>query len=276
MPSLPRRFLNTEGIVVRTRNLGEADRIVILLTPDYGLLSCVARGGRKPKSKIGGQTDLLRHIAVSLNTGRSDLHIISQVETINAHLGLQTDLDRLTLASHMAEVSQHFSTEGAANPSLFAHLRNSLAHTDATDTPKLPLLRLWHDVQLLTVSGWEPELYHCVRTGTELTEGDHWWSAIEGGVVTQGYSELARQRTATATTLQDDPSLTSPLIPAHVNAIKLLRYIARIGPDWQTLAILRATAAQTDAAQTLITRLISAVAERGESRSAKVAREVRV
>ena len=273
MASLPRRFLNTEGIVVRTRNLGEADRIVILLTPDYGLISCVARGGRKPKSKIGGQTDLLRHIAVSLTASRSDLHIIGQVETMDAHLGLQTDLDRLTLASHMAEVSQHFSTEGAANPSLFAHLRDALSHTDATDAPKLPLLRLWYDVQLLTVSGWEPELYYCVRTGIELTEGDHWWSAIEGGVVTQGYTELVRQRAA-AVTLQDDPSLTSPLIPAPVNAIKLLRYIARIGSNWPTLSILRATPAQTDAAQTLITRLMSAVAERGESRSAKVAREV--
>ena len=271
----PRSF-NTEGIVVRTRNLGEADRIVILLTPDRGLVGCVARGARKPKSKVGGQTDLLRHVTASLRAGRSDLHIISQVETVNAYLNLQTDLDRLTLASHMAEVSQQFSTEGIENPELFAHLRQSLAHAESAEVTTLPLLRLWHDVVLLTVSGWEPELYDCVRTGTRLTEGDHWWSALEGGVVTQGFTELVQQRAArsSATQFHDDPTLSYPLIPAPVSAIKLLRYIARIGTDWHTLSALRASVPQTESAQVLITRLMSAVAERPESRSARVAREV--
>lgn len=269
----PRSF-NTEGIVVRTRNLGEADRIITLLTPDRGLVGCVARGARRPKSKVGGQTDLLRHVTVALRSGRSDLHIISQVETVNAFLGLQTDLDRLTLASHMAEVSQQFSTEGIANPELFAHLRQSLAHAESAELPQLPLLRLWHDVVLLTVSGWEPELYDCVRTGARLTEGDHWWSALEGGVVAQGYTELVQRRTASPTQFHDDPTLSYPLIPAPVSAIKLLRYIARIGTDWQTLSRLHSPASQTESAQSLITRLMSAVAERPESRSARVAREV--
>lgn len=278
----PRSF-NTEGIVVRTRNLGEADRIVTLLTPDRGLVGCVARGARRPKSKVGGQTDLLRHITASLRAGRSDLHIISQVETVNAFLNLQTDLDRMTLASHMAEVSQQFSTEGIANPELFAHLHQSLGHAESAPLDTLPLLRLWHDVVLLTVSGWEPELYDCVRTGARLTEGDHWWSALEGGVVTQGYTELVQQRAARSSTqpaatsttqFHDDPTLSYPLIPAPVSAIKLLRYIGRIGTDWHTLSRLRASVEQTESAQTLITRLMSAVAERPESRSARVAREV--
>ena len=277
MPQNARRSFNAEGIVVRTRNLGESDRIVILLTPNRGLIHCVARSARNTKSKIGGQTDLLRHITASINTGRSDLHIINQVETINAHLGLHTDLDRLTLASHMAETSEQFSTEGAANPALFNLLSESLTNTESTDTGKLQLLRLWHDVQLLSISGWEPELRNCVRTGIELTEGDHWWSATEGGVVAHNYADTTQQRRQSTTTqaTHDDPTLTAPLIQAPVAAIKLLRHISRPTTSWHRLSTLRASASQTDAAQRLITRLTEAVVDRRESRSARVGRAVR-
>ena len=272
------RTFNAEGIVVRTRNLGESDRIVILLTPNRGLVHCVARSARNTKSKIGGQTDLLRHITAGLRTGRSDLHIINQVETINAHLGLHTDLDRLTLASHMAETGEQFSTEGVANPDGFNLLRESLTHAESANRDKLPLLRLWHDVQLLTVSGWEPELHNCVRTGIELSEGDHWWSATEGGVVAQSYTDITSQQHSARTAApasHDDPTLTAPLTPAPVNALKLLRYITRPTTTWQRLSTLNTTTTQTNASQTLITRLTEAVLDTRESRSARVARAVR-
>jgi len=272
------RSFNAEGIVVRTRNLGEADRIVILLTPNRGLIHCVARSARNTKSKIGGQTDLLRHITASLRTGRSDLHIMNQVETVNAHLGLHTDLDSLTLASHMAETGEQFSTEGAANPDGFNLLRESLTYAESANHDKLPLLRLWHDLQLLTISGWEPELQNCVRTGIELTEGDHWWSPTEGGVVAQNYKQSTNQQhepTTISNATHDDPTRTAPLIPAPVNALKLLRHISRPTTTWQHLSTLRATTTQTETAQTLITRLTEAVLDRRESRSARVGRAVR-
>ena len=290
---MARRFFNAEGIVVRTRNLGESDRIVILLTPNRGLVHCVARSARNTNSKIGGQTDLLRHITAGINTGRSDLHIISQVETINAHLPIHTDLDRLTLASHMAESSELASTEGAANPALFHLLSESLTNAGTTAPDKLPLLRLWHDVQLLTVSGWEPELHNCVRTGAVLTEGDHWWSATEGGVVAQNCNNKTSEHqrhttadtqqrheptttTATAYAMQEDPTLSAPLIPAPVDALKLLRHTTRPTTTWHHLSTHRAiTAQQTAAAQGLVTRLMEAVLDTRESRSARVGRAVR-
>ena len=67
----PRRKQSiAEGIVVRARDLGEADRIVVMLTPERGLLSCVARSARKPGSKLGGQVDLLRHV-LGIDVGRT-------------------------------------------------------------------------------------------------------------------------------------------------------------------------------------------------------------
>ena len=130
MRSPQRRYFNTEGIVVRARNLGEADRIVVLFTPNRGLISCVARGARRTTSKTGGHVDLLRHITAHISEGRSDLHVISQVETINGYLSLRNDLDRLSLASHFAEMCERFSLPNAANPNLFNLLRDSLTFTE--------------------------------------------------------------------------------------------------------------------------------------------------
>ena len=116
MRSTGRRYFNAEGIVVRAHDLGEADRIVILFTPNLGLLSCVARGARRTTSRTGGHVDLLRHITAHVSEGRSDLHTLSQVETINAYLPLRRDLDRLSLASHFAEMCERFSLPKRRQP----------------------------------------------------------------------------------------------------------------------------------------------------------------
>ena len=183
MRSPQRRYFNAEGIVVRARNLGEADRIVILFTPNRGLISCVARGARRTTSKTGGHVDLLRHITAHISEGRSDLHVVSQVETINGYLGLRNDLDRLSLASHFAEMCERFSLPNAANPNLFSLLRDSLTFTEATAKPTLPLLRLWHEMTLLSTVGLQPQLHRCVRTGADIPPGNHWFSPSEGGLV---------------------------------------------------------------------------------------------
>ena len=166
-----RRYFDTQGIVVRARDLGEADRIVILLTPNLGIVSCVARGARKTKSRTGGHVDLLRHVSAQVSEGNSDLHVISQVETVQAFLALRRDLDRLTLASHFAEITERFSLPNAPNPQLFALLKLALHHTETVSKPTLALLRLWYETTLLTTVGLQPQLHRCVRTNAEITPG---------------------------------------------------------------------------------------------------------
>ena len=56
----------TDGVVVRVLDLGEADRIITLVTPVHGLVRGVAKAARKPGSKLGGHLDLLRHVSVSV------------------------------------------------------------------------------------------------------------------------------------------------------------------------------------------------------------------
>ena len=81
------RTYSTEGVVVRQRDIGEADRLLWIITPDHGIIRAVARSARKPGSKLGGHIDLLRHVALSMRTGRT-LDQVSQVETISGFISV--------------------------------------------------------------------------------------------------------------------------------------------------------------------------------------------
>ena len=273
MRSSQRRYFNTEGIVVRARNLGEADRIVILFTPNRGLISCVARGARRTKSRTGGHVDLLRHVTAQVSEGRSDLHVISQVDTINAFLGLRRDLDRLSLASHFAEMCERFSLPLGANPRLFTLLRDSLTYAESCDKLALPLLRLWHEITLLTTVGLQPQLQRCVRTGADIAPGNHWFSASEGGLVRRPDSSTTPDPVAFEGQSLADEGLSSPLIPAPLNTIKLLRHIART-PDWGRVEKLRVESRDVEGGLRLSGAMLRYQQERGVGRAERVMGEV--
>ncbi len=293
MPSRRLKLFNTHGIVVRSRNLGEADRIVIIITPERGLLSCVARGARKPSSRIGGHVDLLRHVSISTSTSRSGLHPITQAETIDAYLGLRSDLDRLTLASHIAETCEFFSLETAPNPPLFQLLRDSLKYAETADKQQLGILTLWHEIRLLTISGFQPELHRCVRTGADLPPDDHWFSPAEGGFIIRRpddsdadrderdsrqeseFSPYSSSLPPFGLGVDHDPSLSSPLIYAPMNAIKLLRYLSAV-ESWEQSNRIRADQDDIKDSLRLSGALLAHVQERGKGSAQRLSDELRM
>ncbi len=86
------RTYQTEAIVIRKIKLGEADRILTLYTPQLGKIRAVAKGVRRPRSKLAGHLELLTHSLVSLARGRN-LDTIIGSQTINSFLLLKSDLE---------------------------------------------------------------------------------------------------------------------------------------------------------------------------------------
>jgi DNA repair protein RecO (recombination protein O) len=202
----------TDGVVVRTSNLGEADRIITLVTPIHGLVRGVAKAARKPGSKLGGHLDLLRHVSLSVRETRT-LHGLSQASTVNGFRGLRADLDRFSRASYVSEMAERFSVENGANQPLFRLLLDVLAALETTDNPEMVIH--FFEMRLLQLSGYTPELSKCVETGVELEPANHLYSADRGGLV----SSDARPVGETA------------LLPASLNTIKLLRFLSRTDLD---------------------------------------------
>ncbi|MDH4307901.1 MAG: DNA repair protein RecO, partial [Acidimicrobiia bacterium] len=92
------------GIVLRGFPFGEADRVVVLLSPTHGKLRTVAKGVRKTKSRFGGRLEPFTHVELVLFEGRN-LDTITQVEVVEAFPRLRSDLDKVTAASTMVEAA---------------------------------------------------------------------------------------------------------------------------------------------------------------------------
>ncbi len=76
-----KKFVQTEAIALKVYDFGDADRIFVFLTPNHGLIKVVAKGIRKPKSKMGGHIDVLSKINAYISIGEN-LSNLSQVEII--------------------------------------------------------------------------------------------------------------------------------------------------------------------------------------------------
>ncbi len=114
-----------EGVVLRTIKLGEADRIVTFVTPEHGKVRAVAKGVRKPKSKLAGRLEPMTHVSMMCWKGR-ELDIVNQAEAIDHFRAIREDLDRMPAAYTMLEAVDCVAVEGQPMPRLFNTLTGAL------------------------------------------------------------------------------------------------------------------------------------------------------
>ena len=112
------RVYKTEAIILRQRKLGEADKIITLYTPNYGKLEAVAKGVRRPKSRLAGHLEVLTYTSAMLAQGRN-LDVVTQAQAIESFAPLRDDLNRLSRAFYAAELVDRFSPEGAESYHIF-------------------------------------------------------------------------------------------------------------------------------------------------------------
>lgn len=155
----------TEGIVLRERDLGEADRLVTLITPEYGKVRAVAKGARRITSKKAGHLEPFCRCSLMLSRGR-ELDNIGQVETLDAFPGLRDDLDRLGPAWYLAELTDRFTEEGTEQRVLYDDYLTALtalAHAAEPD-----LVCRWFESTLLTLNGLAPSWSTCAGCGAPV------------------------------------------------------------------------------------------------------------
>ena len=114
------------AFVVRTYDFGEADRVVVLLTQNHGLVRSVAKGVRKTKSRFGSRVQPFVDLDVQLYPGRN-LATITQADTIAYYgSGIIEDFDRYTAACAVLESAERLSYAGEADPALFAEVSTAI------------------------------------------------------------------------------------------------------------------------------------------------------
>ena len=105
------KHLRDHALILRTQNLGEADRIIIMLTQNNGVIHAVAKSIRKPNSKFGARLEPYMHTDISLTRGKTNLHTISQTATIHAYTAtLMGNYNAYTAANTIAEIAETLNT----------------------------------------------------------------------------------------------------------------------------------------------------------------------
>lgn len=153
-----------QGVVLRGFPFGEADKVVVILSPNHGKLRTVAKGVRKTKSRFGGRLEPFTHVDLVLYEGRN-LDTITQVEVIDPFPSLRTDLDRVMAAGTMVEAVDSVAQEGESSLRVFLLLLKGLRALDAG--PLHPDLVTAFLLKLAGAVGVAPALAHCAACGSE-------------------------------------------------------------------------------------------------------------
>jgi DNA repair protein RecO (recombination protein O) len=158
-----------DGIVLRTQKLGEADRIVTVLTRRTGRVRAVGKGVRRTKSRFGARLEPFTHVDLQLYTGRS-LDVITQAETVRPYgEPLSADYPRYTSGTAMLETAERFTPE-EKEPAMrqFLLLVGGLrALGEQAHDPRLVLDAFL--LRSLAVAGYAPALEECAVCGTPDT-----------------------------------------------------------------------------------------------------------
>lgn len=225
----------TEAIVLGRTDIGEADRILTLFTPQKGKFQAIAKGIRRTTSRKAGHLEYLSHSQLQLALGRN-LDIITQAEHRDSFLRLRTDLWHMTCGLYLAELVDSFIEEHTPHPHVYALMLRSLRDLEAdsidvqqqklSDTPpaagqeriRSQLLLRHFEIHLLSHTGYDPAFRQCAHCGSELQPEENGFSPALGGALCPRCSRLWTRTLS-------------------INALKVLRLLQR--SDWRDVPRLR-------------------------------------
>jgi len=170
----------TEAVVLRSRKYMEADSLLTLLTRKKGKIGAIAKGVRKPNSRLRGGVQVFTHNDMQLHKGRN-LDIVTQSQCLEAFTPLQEDMKAMAAACYWSELLDSLIPEGETDHELF---KLALAGYHLLCLSASELLIRGLEIKLLSLLGYRPFLEGCVSCGQKLTEGRHIsFSTQLGGVL---------------------------------------------------------------------------------------------
>ncbi len=248
----PRLYV-TDAIVLSRFDYGEADRIMTLFTPTHGKLKAIAKGVRKPTSRLGGALEPLAELRVALARGRT-FDVVTQVEVSHAWLRLRDSLESTATAWYLAELADRSIEERHETEGLYALLRRAYELLDAGMASHR--VARWYEMHLADEMGVRPEVDRCVECDRMLDADEQFrWVPPLGGVLCSRC-----------------PGPPADRAGMSVDAVKLLKAYQRM--DVEALAGLRLPAAVEREVEAAMRDFLRVALER-DARSLEFLDEVR-
>ncbi len=180
----------TDAINLKSYSLSESAKIIVMYSRDKGLIRGVAKGVKKPKSKLGARMDLLVANKLMLHQGKN-LNTISQAEAINTFNKTRRNMDKIFYSMYVSEVVNNFGVEDdPCSASIFDLLYEAL-QTISNAEDKVGILNavIKFQLKMMRLSGFSLELDKCLSCGRAIEEENMMFSERMGGVVCNDCNE---------------------------------------------------------------------------------------
>lgn len=167
-----------EGVVLKTDDFGDANRVVTIFTREFGKVEANAYGCRRARNPLSGALQMFNHISATLTRG-AKVDTIRDADIINFYDALTADLDRLAYASLLFEIVNRMTLPRLTEPETFALLTNALP---ALSKRNPRIAALIGACQFMETSGMQLNFSRCVFCGNDI-DGDAAISLLDGGAV---------------------------------------------------------------------------------------------
>lgn len=169
----------TKGLIIREQTIGESDRLVTLLTDDFGLIKAFVRRAKSFKNQNISSTSLFVYGSFSVYKGK-DAYIIDNATPIEVFFDLRSDIERLSLAQYFAQLTYYLGSEEQPSHEMLRLILNAL-HLLCKGNKNTKLIKAAVEMRMLALGGYMPNILACYRCGT--FESDIMYFDIEEGCI---------------------------------------------------------------------------------------------
>ena len=185
------RFLKTQAIIIKRKNIGEADRLVTAITDRFGKLRFFAKGVRKTLSKHASALEPFLIIELSLVIQKNKTVTNSR---IIKNFSFEKDVDKMALLFFVSDILDSLMPEDQANEALFLFFKKFLSEISRNSSSKIPLLSYFFVLNALVLSGYQSEFFYCINCFKKLKAGNkYYFNARIGGVICEKCHNIERQ-----------------------------------------------------------------------------------
>ena len=172
----------TNAINLTSYDFSENDKIIVMYSKEKGLIRGLAKGCKKPKSRLGATMQALVANKIIMNKGRN-LDIVSQAESLDSFKNLKKDFNKLSLSMYCAEIVSNFGIEDDANSNeIYELLYNGLnSLSEKENTIELMLCVLRFQLKIMTQTGLKISLKTCSNCDCEISDSENCKFSIETG-----------------------------------------------------------------------------------------------
>ncbi len=190
------RNYTTDAINLKSYDLSDADKIILMYSRDKGLIRGVAKGVKKPKSKLGARMDSLIANTLMFAKGKS-LDRICQAQSINTFNESRHDIDKLMCSSYISEVVSNFGVEeDPCSKEVYDLLYKALDKISRSKTKKDVLIAvIKFQLKMMLISGFSLELDSCLCCGERVLNKDMYFSQDMGGIICEECNQTFKIKT---------------------------------------------------------------------------------